>query len=132
MRAEYDSNLSLSYSAYKLFNINHNISTAQLFQTYTHKITHVSTKPQTFYITVKIFLQTKFASKYLMLYRTYQSLSGSQNFSPDSHFEIMRTKIFAQNVFLTSTKSAHSIKICLTVIVVLHVTQTGGSSFFFE
>ena len=34
-------NLSLSYSAKKSFNINHNISTAQLFQTYTHTKSHI-------------------------------------------------------------------------------------------
>ena len=46
--------------------------------THTHTHTHFSTKPQTFYITI-IFLHTKFTLKYLILYRTYQSLSGSQN-----------------------------------------------------
>ena len=36
------------------FNINHNISTAQLFQTYkAHKIAIISIQPQTFYYTVK-------------------------------------------------------------------------------
>ena len=32
-------------------------------------------------------------------------------------------------LFLTSTKSAHSIKICLTMITASHITQTGASSF---
>ena len=45
-----NSNLSLTYSTHRSFNINRNISTAQLFQTYTHKISIISTKPQTFYI----------------------------------------------------------------------------------
>ena len=36
-----NSNPSLSYSAHKSFNINHNISTAQLFQTYTHTKPHI-------------------------------------------------------------------------------------------
>ena len=31
--------------------------------------------------------------------------------------------------FLISNKSAHSIKLCLTVITALHATQTGASSF---
>ena len=31
--------------------------------------------------------------------------------------------------FLISNKSAHSIKICLTVITALHATQTAASSF---
>ena len=35
-----NSNLSLSYSAHKSFDINHNISIAQLFQTYTHTQHH--------------------------------------------------------------------------------------------
>ena len=39
-------------------------------------------------------------------------------------------KIFLSN--LQSIKSAHSIKICLTVIVVLDATQTGGSCFFLK
>ena len=43
---------SITYSAHKSFNINHNISTAQLLQTYRDK----HTKSQTFYITVQIFL----------------------------------------------------------------------------
>ena len=85
-----NSNLSLSYSAHKSFNINQHISTAQLLQTCTHTKSHIfynNKKTQTFYITVKIFLHTKSASKYLILHRTYQSLSGSQQFfSPDSHF----------------------------------------------
>ena len=81
-------------------NTNHNISTAQLFQkcTHTHKITHISTKPQMFYITVNILLYTKFTSKDLILYRTYQSLSGSQILSPDSHFGTVNTKISPQNI----------------------------------
>ena len=54
-----NSNQSLSYSAHKSFNINHDISTSQLYQTYTHtQITPVFTKAQTFYITVKLFLHT--------------------------------------------------------------------------
>ena len=36
-----NSNLSLSYSSHKSFNINHNISTAQLLQTYTHTKSHI-------------------------------------------------------------------------------------------
>ena len=36
----------------------------------------------------------------------------------------------SESLFLTSTKSAYSIKICLTVVVVLHATQTEDSSFF--
>ena len=51
------------------------------------------------------------------------------NFFPDSHIRTMSTKISPQNI-TNSAKSAHSIKICLTVIVVEHATQTGGSSFF--
>ena len=35
-----NSNLSLNYSAHKSFNINHNISTAQLFKTYTQTKSH--------------------------------------------------------------------------------------------
>ena len=35
-----NSNLSLSYSAHKSFDINHNISIAKLFQTYTHTQHH--------------------------------------------------------------------------------------------
>ena len=35
----------------------------------------------------------------------------------------------SKHFFLTTIKSAHSIKIYLTVIVLLHATQTGGSSF---
>ena len=94
-------NLSLCYSAHKSFNINHNISTAQLFQTYTHthKITHNYAKPQIFSVTVKICVHAKFTSKYLIIYRTYQSLSGSQTFSPDLHFKTMNTKIPPQNIY---------------------------------
>ena len=64
-----NSNLSHSCSAHKSLNISHNISTASYFKhTHTHKITHISTKPHTFCITVKIFLHTKFTSKYLILH----------------------------------------------------------------
>ena len=64
-----NSDLFLSYSAHESPNIDHNISTAQLFQIYT-QITRISTKPHTFYIIVKIFLHVNFTSKYLTLYRT--------------------------------------------------------------
>ena len=50
------------------------------------------------YMTVKMFLQTKFSSKYLILYRTYQSLSGTQKFSLDLHFGTENTKISSQNI----------------------------------
>ena len=44
-------------------------------------------------------------------------------------FRKSKHKYFSWKYFsLTSTKSAHSIKICLTVIIVLHKTQTEGSS----
>ena len=78
-----------------------------------------------------MFLHTKFTSKYLIRFRTYPSLSGSQKFSPDSHFGTVSTKISPQKYFfLASTKSAHSVKVCLTVIAAFHAPQTGGSSFF--
>ena len=88
------SNQSLSYSAHKSLKINHNISMAQLC-----KITHISTKSQLLCITVKIFvkmfLNIKFTLEYFILYKTYQSLSGSQKFSLDSH---CGTKISPQNI----------------------------------
>ena len=37
--------------------------------------------------------------------------------------------LFSRYFFLIFNKSAHSIKICLTVITALHATQTGASSF---
>ena len=59
---------SLSYSAHKPSKANKNISTAQLFQTYTHihKITHISTKPQLFCITVKMFQLKYFSTRNLL------------------------------------------------------------------
>ena len=39
---------------------------------------YISSEPQYFCVTVKIFLHTKFPSTQLILYRTHQSLSGSQ------------------------------------------------------
>ena len=41
----------------------------------------------------------------------------------NSEYKDLSSKYF----FLTSNKSAHSVKICLTVIVVLHTTHTGRS-----
>ena len=101
-----NSDLSLSYSTHKAPNIDYNnyfystVISSIYTHTHTHIITRISTKPQTFCITVKIFLHTKLASKYLILCRMYQSLSGSQKFSLDSHFEIMNKKIFPQNISL--------------------------------
>ena len=86
-------------------------------------------QPEYFNITVKIFLHTKFTSTHLILYRTYQSLSGSQTFSPDWHFRTVNTEISPPKYFFpTSTKSAQPFKICLTVIISLHATQTGGQT----
>ena len=97
----------------------------QSYFKHTHTHTHTQNQ-QSFCITVKIFLRTKFFFHTPnTLNRTYQSLSGSQHFSLDSHFGTVNTKTFLQK-FLTSTKSAHSIKMYLTV---LHATQTEGSSF---
>ena len=90
------SNQSLSYSAHKSVNIDHNISTAQLFET--HKISHISTKPKLFCITVEILLHIKSTLKYLILYKTYQSLSSSQTNSLDSHFGTVNAKISLQNI----------------------------------
>ena len=102
IRAEYDQ--ILTYLLVTL-HTSHLTSTTIFLQrsyfkhTYTYKITHnFSTKPQPFPITIKIFLHTKFTSKHLMLYITYQSLSGSQTFSPDSHFRTVNTKISPQNI----------------------------------
>ena len=62
---------------------------------------NISTEPNYFYSTVKICFHIKFTSTHLILYRTYQSLSGSQNvvvfFSLDSHFGTVNTNISAQN-----------------------------------
>ena len=45
--------------------------------THTRKTTHnISTKVQSFYITIRIFFCTQFTSTRLTFYRTYQSLSG--------------------------------------------------------
>ena len=63
------------------------------------KITHISTKQQTFYFTVKIFFHPKFSSKYLIFSRTYQSFPRSPNCSPDSHFGTVSTKISPQFFF---------------------------------
>ena len=94
--------------------------------THTHTITHISTKPPIFYITAKsrTLLHTNFTTKYLILYRTYQSLSGSQTFSPDLHFGTVNKDLSSKYFFLTFTKSAHSINICLSAVVVFHATQT--------
>ena len=91
-----NSDLCLSYSAHKSFDISHNVSPAQLLQTNTHTHTHththttthnISTKSQSPSITVKIFLHTKFTSAHLILYRPHQSLSGSDKLTKLS-FEI--------------------------------------------
>ena len=67
-----------------------------------------------------------------MLYETYQSLSGSQKVSPNSHFGTVNTKISPQNISFQPppNQHTHSIKMCLTVIAVLRGTQTGSCSFF--
>ena len=65
--------------------------------THTHKHT-LSTEPQYFYNTVRIFLHTKFTSTHLILCKTYQSLSGSKILSPDSHFKRVNIKISATTV----------------------------------
>ena len=44
------------------------------------------------------FLDMKFTSTHLILYGTYQSLSNSQTFSPDSHLGTVTTKICLQNI----------------------------------
>ena len=84
-RLKTNSNPSLSYSAHKSFKTNLNISTAQFkyFTTHTHNI---STEVKYFFVTITIFLYIKFTSTNLILYRTYQSLSGRQTLSLDSHF----------------------------------------------
>ena len=98
---------SLSYSAHKSLTIDHNSSTAQLFQKHSH--THIY-----IYITSHTFLQNhNFSVSQLeyfslnvsphkiyfkILKKTYQSLSGSQNISPDSHFGTVNTKISSQNI----------------------------------
>ena len=85
-----NSSTSLSCSAHKSFKTNRNISTAQLKYFTTHRHTHTK-----YFYGTKIFLYRtstsshkiyKFTSAYLKLYRTYQSLSGSQHFSPNSDF----------------------------------------------
>ena len=119
-------NLSLRYSAHKSFNTNRSITYSTVIpdvilcgclvskhqlthlhslisttHTHTHIFTNViSTEPQSFCIPVEIFLYTKFTSTPLILYRTYQSLSWSQNCSPDSHFGTVSTKISPKNISL--------------------------------
>ena len=79
-----------------------------------HKITHISTKSQLFCTAVKIFLKIflhiKFILKYLIVYKTYQSLSGSKFFfSSDSHFRTVNTKISPQNISLLPPPNQHTL-----------------------
>ena len=75
-------------------------------------------------LSVKTF-HTKSTTAYLMFDRTYKSLSGGLIYSLALHSERVNTK-FSKYFFLNSTKEAHSIKIWMNVILVLHATQTGG------
>ena len=43
---------------------------------------------------------------------------------------MLNTKLSPQNTSFSPPLNQHSIKISLTVVIVLHATQTGGSSFF--
>ena len=101
-----NSNLSLSFSAHESFNTNHNSSTAQLFQTYTHTKSHIFL--QNLKLSISQFF-TNFASKYLILYKTYQSLSGSQKISQDSHFGTVSTKISPQNISFSPPLNQHTL-----------------------
>ena len=88
-----NSNLSLSYSAHKSFNINHNISTAQLFQTHTHTKSHIFL--QNLILSIS---QLPHFSKQNLLQNTVYFIEHTNLLqvvffsSPDSHFEIMNTK----------------------------------------
>ena len=74
-------NLSLSYSAHKSYNINHNISTAQLFQTYTH------TKPHIFLQNLKLSIsQLKYFSTQILLQNTlyFSEMTGQRKHEAES------------------------------------------------
>ena len=126
------SKLSLSYSAQKSFNTNHNISTTHLVQTYTHTKSHIFLKKNhhlsisqlKYFSTQNLLQHSSYFIEHTNLFQVVKSFSGFT--FRNSEYTDLSSKYF----FLTSTKSAHSIKICLTVITVLHATQTAISSVF--
>ena len=70
-------------------------------------------------------------SKHLILHRTHRSLSGCQKNFSEFTFRSSEYKDLSSIYFsLTATKSAHSIKICFTAMIVFHATQARGSTFF--
>ena len=76
-------------------------------------------------------LHTNITLPHFIVYKTHRSLARNQTIISGITFRKSEYKdLSSKYFFLTSNKSAHSIKICLTVITVLHATQTGASSFF--
>ena len=99
---------SLRYSAHQSFNTSYSIYFYRTVKLLDIK-SNISTEPQCFYTTYKIFLHTKFTSAQLVLFRTYQSLSGTQQFSLDSHFGTVNTKISPQSISFSPPLNQHTL-----------------------
>ena len=102
--------------------INVNLSPSYSLHCKTFHIKNLNNSLKTFHTNISL---THFISC-----KTHQSLAKkSKNISGITFRKSEYKDLSSKHFFLISNKSAHSIKVCLTVITALHAPQTVASSF---